>query len=775
MNQTGRPTIAIFLASTQQNEYQDEMLEGFYACAREENINLIFLLRGTSPYHDRDVSFGNTELLYNIQFGSIYDYVPAIKPDALIVAYGSLSTRRDVPIKRIITERYGDVPILFVEDTSGDPDVPYLLPDNYGGMYQCVEHLVRDHGYKRVAFMAGPRKNFESNERLRAYRDVCAAYGLEILPGYIVYGDYSEYVDDKVEQLLDNDPRPEAIAFANDNMAKAGYRVCAKRNLLVGRDLAITGFDDVNISRSMTPPLTSVMHSGFAYSYQALQNALALSRGEKCPYQDMPAILRKRESCGCGVCRTFRRNSDEDLSKIREYMDSCINRILEELFLSMPYEQEKQKYGEHVQAYFDVIFEDVFVHGGEELRRELLICHLNEICKAQHISSQFALEKLMDLTRELMSDAWEEKMRGALAEANELAQRVVYSDAVVGLQREAELLRRQSWFLSSFLSELLTLNTSPGENMKYILQQIKTMNIPGAYFFLYRQPVRNHGWSLPEKMEQSLVLAGYYNEDGMFVTDNLKQQEELGEGGVCACLKQDGKRFYFTFPLFSGEEQYGILVCEIERRDIYFMLSCSMQLGALFRVYRLDEAEKNAQRELKESLELIKEKNAILSSLSVNDELTKLLNRRGFVENAIHAIKNNVGRRACLLFADLDHLKEINDCFGHSAGDMALHKASDYLREVLPEDAIISRFGGDEFVALVLEDDEFDSGEFFAQEIKQIAADYNAGSDIGFYIEMSVGLVHFECSDNANLQELLKQSDAILYQKKKNRRASIKK
>lgn len=774
MNQARKPTIAIFLASTQ-NEYSDQIIEGFYACAREEDVNLVFLLRAATPYHNRDISFGNTEFLYNIQFGSIYDYVPAIKPDALIIAYGSLSTRKDVPIKRILVERYGDVPILFLEDTSGDLDVPYLLPDNYGGMYQCVEHLVRDHGYKRVAFMAGPKKNFESNERLRAYRDVCAAYGLDVLPSYVVHGDYSEYVEEKVEQLLDKNPGLEAIVFANDNMAKAGYRVCAKRNLMVGRDLAITGFDDVNIARSMTPPLTSVMHSSFVYSYQALQNALALSRGEKCTYQDMPTTLRKRESCGCDVCRISKRSNHKDSSKIRAYMDSFINRIMEELFLTLPYEEEKKEYGDHVHAYFDVIFEDVFVRGAEELHKELLIFHLNEICKVQHISSQFALEKILELTRELMSDTWEEKMRAVLAESIELAQRVVHSNVIFELQGETELVHRQSWFLSSFLSELLMLNTSASENMKYMLRQIKTMNIPSAYFFLYRQPVRNHGWSLPEKMEHSLVLAGYYNEDGMFAAEDLEQQEDLGNGGVCACLKQDGKRFYFTFPLFSGEEQYGILVCEIERKDIYFMLSCSMQLGALFQVLRIDEAEKAAQKELKESMELIKEKNAILSSLSENDELTRLLNRRGFVEKAIHAIKNSVGRRACLLFADLDHLKEINDCFGHGAGDMALCKASDYLREAFPEEAIISRFGGDEFVALALEDDEFDSGGYYEQEIKRIAADYNAGSDIGFFIEMSVGLCRFVCSEDTDLRELLKQSDELLYQKKKNRRTSIKK
>ena len=98
---------------------------------------------------------------------------------------------------------------------------------------------------------------------------------------YLIADNYSELVTEQVEYILDHNPELEAIAFANDNRAKAGYRVCAARNLLVGYDIAITGFDDIDHAKTMEPPLTSVSHSSFQFSYQTLQNALMLCQGKK--------------------------------------------------------------------------------------------------------------------------------------------------------------------------------------------------------------------------------------------------------------------------------------------------------------------------------------------------------------------------------------------------------------------------------------------------------------------------------------------------------------
>lgn len=81
------------------------------------------------------------------------------------------------------------------------------------------------------------------------------------------------------------------------------------------------------------------------------------------------------------------------------------------------------------------------------------------------------------------------------------------------------------------------------------------------------------------------------------------------------------------------------------------------------------------------------------------DPLTGLLNRRGF-DAAADALQQ--GKRGGIaLVCDLDRFKAINDRFGHDAGDLVLRGVADILRSILPEQAVVARFGGEEFVALV--------------------------------------------------------------------------
>src|SRR5262249_4055964 len=93
-----------------------------------------------------------------------------------------------------------------------------------------------------------------------------------------------------------------------------------------------------------------------------------------------------------------------------------------------------------------------------------------------------------------------------------------------------------------------------------------------------------------------------------------------------------------------------------------------------------------------------------LETESLSDELTGLHNRRGFLLLAEQQLK--AARRHpmpfVLVFLDLDHLKFINDTFGHAEGDRALSQAAGIIRGCFRNSDIVARIGGDEFVAMVL-------------------------------------------------------------------------
>ena len=170
----------------------------------------------------------------------------------------------------------------------------------------------------------------------------------------------------------------------------------------------------------------------------------------------------------------------------------------------------------------------------------------------------------------------------------------------------------------------------------------------------------------------------------------------------------------------------------------------------------------------------LEEKNKILSIISTHDELSQLLNRRGFMEHATQLIAEHEGEKAYLVFGDVDHLKEINDCFGHAAGDFAIETASYYLRSCMPGGAITARIGGDEFVSMFVAD-EVENGESIIKRVKEFAAEFNKNCEQPFYLEMSVGIHEFVCNPKTDMAELFKHSDAVLYEQKCKRRASIKK
>lgn len=149
------------------------------------------------------------------------------------------------------------------------------------------------------------------------------------------------------------------------------------------------------------------------------------------------------------------------------------------------------------------------------------------------------------------------------------------------------------------------------------------------------------------------------------------------------------------------------------------------------------------------------------------DELTGLFNRFGLWRAAKELVEENQGGRAFLIFADLDHLKHINDEIGHAAGDLALKTAATLLRDGLGTDAVIGRMGGDEFVAFMTAGDVDPLGS-----IRERAARFNEKSGLPYYVELSTGMTEFVCNEDTDLGTLLEKADECLYEAKARRRAT---
>ena len=177
---------------------------------------------------------------------------------------------------------------------------------------------------------------------------------------------------------------------------------------------------------------------------------------------------------------------------------------------------------------------------------------------------------------------------------------------------------------------------------------------------------------------------------------------------------------------------------------------------------------------LSRSLRCALERHRVVASLrgmSLTDEMTGLLNRRGFQTMGTAHLKlgNRTGSRFLLFFLDLDDLKVINDTWGHHEGDHAIMRTADVLRATFRQSDVVARYGGDEFVVLAL-DSSNDRGAAIRARLEAKLAQANVLGDGRYCLGLSMGIVAFDAQHDRPLADVLREADRVLYREKFARR-----
>ncbi len=174
---------------------------------------------------------------------------------------------------------------------------------NGEGAYAMVSHLVKL-GHRRIAILKGPAGNVDAEERLRGYRKALAEGGGEISPSLEIDGDFSQLSGyESACEIIRREPRPTAVFAANDYMAIGLISALSERGVRVPRDMAVTGFDDIELARYLSPPLTTVRVDAYGLGERAVIQWLEAvrSNGASRPKQEvLPTTLVVRTSCGAG-------------------------------------------------------------------------------------------------------------------------------------------------------------------------------------------------------------------------------------------------------------------------------------------------------------------------------------------------------------------------------------------------------------------------------------------------------------------------------------------
>jgi diguanylate cyclase (GGDEF)-like protein len=162
------------------------------------------------------------------------------------------------------------------------------------------------------------------------------------------------------------------------------------------------------------------------------------------------------------------------------------------------------------------------------------------------------------------------------------------------------------------------------------------------------------------------------------------------------------------------------------------------------------------------------ERNKMINRLyedSIEDALTGLYNRRGFLSLAEDAISLMKDLDYYILFIDLDKMKQINDDYGHNMGDSALQETSKILKSSFREGDIISRYGGDEFIVFV-SDVENEVIDKIKRRIDRNVKLLNESKKFHYTLALTVGHSKYNSSKKESLEQVIERADENMYSKK---------
>lgn len=176
----------------------------------------------------------------------------------------------------------------------------YVISDNLGGARLAVRHL-RDRGHERIAIVTGMLSTRPGADRLIGYREELEAQGLPYRDDYVQEGDfYFKSGYQGMQALLDLAEPPTAVFAAGDLMAAGALRAIEERGLAVPDDVALVGFDDIQLAAVLQPSLTTIRQDKTGLGAAAGDALLRMldEADTAPPITTLPVELIVRESSG---------------------------------------------------------------------------------------------------------------------------------------------------------------------------------------------------------------------------------------------------------------------------------------------------------------------------------------------------------------------------------------------------------------------------------------------------------------------------------------------
>lgn len=296
-------------------------------------------------------------------------------------------------------------------------------------------------------------------------------------------------------------------------------------------------------------------------------------------------------------------------------------------------------------------------------------------------------------------------------------------------------------------------------NLRFLAEQCQMSQMYVNFFkdVIYLDP--EDIFEIPEQLELSMICNLDNNTNSFKPGSSYNPKEQFFSS------KSDQNNIpgaYIIHPIFSGANNYGLMYCKIQNKNfadhiVHLKIISNYIAQAYEYTNQITQTEK------------LQTSNDNLKIQSRTDELTTVLNRRGFIEQGQAALDlmQETDKAGVIFFADMDGLKVINDKYGHEMGDKAIRLQAEILKNAFRSTDIVGRIGGDEFgvVAVGMNISRVDN---IRLKINLLSEKISKTNDLPFTLSCSLGAVDLQKS--SVLKRLLSEADKELYEEKRAKR-----
>ncbi|MDD9335248.1 MULTISPECIES: PleD family two-component system response regulator [unclassified Candidatus Tisiphia] len=255
-----------------------------------------------------------------------------------------------------------------------------------------------------------------------------------------------------------------------------------------------------------------------------------------------------------------------------------------------------------------------------------------------------------------------------------------------------------------------------------------------------------------------------YTPDLVIISCQLEQGDPLR---ISVMLRSDAK-FHDTVLILQAEEENTSIVIKGLELGINDYFTYPVDKNELLARIRTQLKRKHYQDTLRNDLELS-------VNLSIKDGLTGIFNRHYFDTHIKQMVKKSTDskRPLCLLMCDIDHFKQVNDTYGHQAGDIVLKTIANVLKSIFRVTDLVARYGGEEF-AILLNDITIDEAMYIAQRARTRV------ESIDFKVKtqkdpikktISIGVTEYKIGES--ISDFIERTDKALYQAKEDGRNKV--